>query len=82
MISYAETAQEHKKTRLLYPEFRAPELRARDVPRAPVGYEAALAWTYAYRVRRWVKESKFGLLRVRRLRRSAVFEAIRREGTA
>jgi hypothetical protein len=82
MTSYAEIVQEQKKSRLLYPEFGAPELRARDVPRAPVGYEAAIVWTYAHRVRRWVKESKLGLSRVLRVWWSAAFEAIRREGTA
>jgi len=35
MTNYAETAQEHKKTRPLHPEFRALALRVKDVPRDP-----------------------------------------------
>jgi hypothetical protein len=35
MTDHAETAQEHKKTRPMYPEFRALYLRTKDVPRPP-----------------------------------------------
>lgn len=84
MTNYADTAQEHKKTRPLHPEFRrALELRAKDVPRAPAGHEVAIAGTHSYRVRRGVKESKLGLSRVLWARRRSGFEAIQwEEGTA
>jgi hypothetical protein len=76
MTNYAETAQEHKKTRPVYPEFRALYLRAKDVPRPPAGHEVVIAGTHLYRARRWVKESKLGLSRVLWARWRADFEAI------
>jgi hypothetical protein len=83
MTNYAETTQEHKKTRPLHPESRALYMRVKDVPRHPAGPEVATAGTHPYRGRRWVKESKLGLSRVLWTWWKADFEAIQREeGTA
>jgi hypothetical protein len=83
MTNYAETAQEHKKTRPLHPELRARHLRAKDVPRNPAGHEVAVAGTPSYRAQRWVIASKLGLSRVLWARWRAEFEAIQwEEGTA
>ena len=79
MTDYAETAQEHKKTRPLHPEFRVLYLRAKDVPRHPASHEVAIAGTHSYRARCWVKESKLGLSRVLWARWRADFETIQRE---
>jgi hypothetical protein len=83
MTDYAETAQEHKKTRPLHPEFRALYLRVIDVLRHAAGHEVTLTGTHSYRVWRWVKESKLGLSRVLWARWRVDFEAIQwEEGTA
>ena len=82
MANYAETAQEHKKTRQMYPESRTLYLHAKDVS-PPAGHEVAIAGTHSHRARRWVKESKLGLSRVLWARCRADFEAIQwEEGTA
>ena len=83
MTNYAETAQEHKKTRPLHPEVRALYLRAKDVPRHLAGHEVAITGTGSYCARRWVKESKLGLSRVLWGRWRVDFEVIQwEEGTA
>ena len=83
MTDYAETTQEHKKTRPPHLEFRAPYLRVKDVPRHPAGPEVTITGTHSYRARRLVKESKPGLSRMLRARRRIDFEAIQwEEGTA
>jgi mevalonate pyrophosphate decarboxylase len=79
MTNYAETAQEHKKTRPPHLEFRALYPRVKDVPRHPTGHEVAITGTHSYRARRWVKESKPGLSRMLRAQRRADFEAIQWE---